>query len=111
MIEVKNNKSSYIIIGGKSIKPFGKETFEERNAMIRSLERAGIIVVREIPPVNNNPVTPELFNYTTEISKEVTEQKEEVEIVTTVDEKEVEEDKEVKTSKRKKNSKKKGEIV
>lgn len=69
MIQVYNKQTSFIIIGNKHIAPFKTETFPSRNAIIRSLERNGIVKVTEVTPINSNPVSPELFDY--EIKKNV----------------------------------------
>lgn len=68
MIKVYNKQTSFIIIGDKYIAPFKSEVFNERNAIIRSLERNGIVRVTEVTPENINPVTPDLFDY--EIKKD-----------------------------------------
>lgn len=69
MIQVYNKQTSFVIIGNKHIAPFKTETFPSRNAIIRSLERNGIVKVTEVAPINSNPVSPELFDY--EIKKNV----------------------------------------
>lgn len=69
MIRVYNKQTSFIIIGDKYVAPFKSEVFNERNAIIRSLERNGIVRVTEVTPENVNPVTPDLFDY--EIKKDI----------------------------------------
>lgn len=63
MVKVYNKQTSYIIVGNKYIAPFKSETFKSRNAIIRSLERNGVVRVTEVAPINVNPVSPELFDY------------------------------------------------
>lgn len=81
MIQVYNKQTSFVIIGNKHIAPFKTETFPSRNAIIRSLERNGIVKVTEVAPINSNPVSPELFDYeikknveTVKIDKEIKEE-------------------------------------
>lgn len=69
MIKVYNKQSSFIIIGSKHIAPLKSEIFPSRNPIIRALERKNLVKVVEIPPINVNPVTPELFGYKAENSK------------------------------------------
>lgn len=69
MIKVYNKQSSFIIIGSKHIAPLKSETFPSRNPIIRALERKNLVRVVEIPPINVNPVTPELFGYKAENSR------------------------------------------